>query len=247
MSPSMNYGSPPKPQLMKIDLHCHTEASYDCITPVEILAHRCKAESITIQAITDHNEIWGAEKLKALAERQSEFSLTIIIGEEISTREGEIIGLFLKEKINAGQTPEETIDQIKAQGGLVLLPHGFDPLKRYRLKPEARARIAGSFDIIESFNSRVAFPPFNQAAALWAKVQGLPTSAGSDAHTGADVGSAWVEAPFRAIQTPADLIAALKEGHPTGEWTQPVLAFLYKAWDYLRHKVRVSLAEKPAK
>jgi predicted metal-dependent phosphoesterase TrpH len=84
-------------------------------------------KEITVQAITDHNSIWGAQKLQEYVDTQSDIPLTIIVGEEISTSHGELIGLFLTEKVEAGLTPEETVREIKEQGGLVLLPHGFDP------------------------------------------------------------------------------------------------------------------------
>jgi predicted metal-dependent phosphoesterase TrpH len=242
----MNQAQPAK--TMRIDLHCHSEASWDCITPLALLPGRCYERGITVQAVTDHNEIWGAQKLKAMVENgDSElidvqtnggaYPLIIIVGEEISTSEGELIGLFLSQKIEPGLSPEETIQRIKDQGGLVLLPHGFDPLKRWRLRPAARERIAASIDIVETFNTRVSRPRWNDQAADWAAERGLLMSAGSDAHTLADVGSAWVEAPAQPITGPGDLLQVLAASTPTGTWTQPVLAFLYKMWDRLRRKL----------
>ena len=231
----------PEPGLMKIDLHCHTEASADCITPVLLFPDRCQAREIRVQAITDHNEIWGAQRLKSLSDElfdEAAARLTVIVGEEISTSEGEIIGLFIQEKIEAGLTPEDTVAQIKDQGGLVLLPHGFDPLKRYRLRPAARQRVADSIDVVETFNARISRPRWNRAAVTWCEEHKVLMSAGSDAHTLADVGSAWVEVPQRSIHTPHDLLKALEGGTPIGEWTHPVLAFMYKTWDRLRRKVR---------
>lgn len=217
---------------MRIDLHCHTEASSDCKTPVSEMLARAWAKGIAVQAVTDHNEVWGAQKLQALAEAQDGREVpTVIVGEEVSTREGEIIGLFLGECIPRGLSPEETVERIKAQGGLVLIPHGFDPLKRHRLKPEALARIAGDVDIVETFNARISRPRWNRAAAVWADERGLLKSAGSDAHTSADVGAAWVEVPDRPIHSPADLLEALRLGTVSGRWTHPLLALTYKVWD----------------
>lgn len=225
------------PAMMKIDLHCHSEASADCLTPIERFPERCMQRGIAVQAITDHNEIWGAQKLKALVEENGH-PLTVIVGEEVSTAEGEIIGLFLEEKIEAGLTPEETVARIRDQGGLVLLPHGFDPLKRFRLKDEARTRIRDTIQIVETFNARISRPTWNRTAVAWAEEHGCLMSAGSDAHTLADIGEAWVEAPARAIDTPADLLAALYGGVPVGVWTHPVLAYAYKLWDALRSRIR---------
>lgn len=217
---------------MRIDLHCHTEASSDCKTPLSRVLARARAKGIGVQAVTDHNEIWGAQKLQTFAGAQDGLEVpTIIVGEEVSTCEGEIIGLFLSECIPAGLSPEETVGRIKAQGGLVLLPHGFDPLKRHRLKPEALARVADDVDIVETFNARISRPRWNRAATVWADERGLLKSAGSDAHTLADVGAAWVEAPDRPIHSPADLLEALRLGAVSGEWTHPLLALTYKVWD----------------
>lgn len=219
---------------MKLDLHLHTEASFDCVVPLPELLERLVATGIHVQAVTDHNEIWGAEKLQALAaERRKTYPETpqIIVGEEVSTREGEIIGLFLSEKIPRDLSPEETVARIRAQGGLVLLPHGFDPLKKKRLKPEALGRIAKDIDIVESFNARISRPRWNRAGAAWADAHGLPQSGGSDAHTLADVGDAWTETPERDVNTPEGLLEAVRAGEVSGRWTHPLLAFGYKMWD----------------
>ena len=223
------------PGKMKIDLHCHSEASADCSTPLTLFPARCRARGVWVQAITDHNEIWGAQKLQEIVEeetiKKAGFPLTIIVGEEVSSTHGEIIGLFLKEKIPAGMSPKETIMAIKEQGGLVSLPHGFDPLKRWRLQPTALETVADQIDIVETFNARISQLRWNQAAVDWAKFHEAAMSAGSDAHTLADIGSAWVEVPVQQVRGPQDLLTALREGVPVGEWTHPVVAFAYKAWD----------------
>lgn len=216
---------------MRMDLHCHSEASADCKTPLSEFPERCRARGITVQAITDHNEVWGAQKLQAL---NSDPNLTIIVGEEVSTRDGEIIGLFLKEKIPAGLSAEETVAAIKAQGGLVSIPHGFDPLKRHRIRPEALERIADQIDIIETFNSHISRPHWNHRALEWANQHGKLKSAGTDAHTLARIGAAWVQTPQRPIRGPEDLKQALLEGTVMGEWNHPVWAFIQKMWDFVR-------------
>lgn len=229
-------------EMMRIDLHCHSEASSDCITPLELFPSRLREQRIVVQAVTDHNEIWGAQKLQELvAELDVESDhhpLQIIVGEEISTTEGELIGLFLEEVVPAGLSPEETVELIQDQGGLVLLPHGFDPLKRYRLQPPALARIADDVDIVESFNARVSQRSWNTAAVEWAAERNVPMSAGSDAHTLSDIGTAWTEVPYQRILTPQDLLNVLEQAEPTGRWRHPVLAFIYKMWDKLRSRIR---------
>jgi predicted metal-dependent phosphoesterase TrpH len=182
--------------------------------------------------------IWGAQKLREAVLARNDLPLSIIVGEEISTTEGELIGLFLNEKIEAGLTPEETVSAIERQGGLVLLPHGFDPLKRWHLRMEARKRIRTAIDIVETFNSRISRPHWNRAAVRWAEEFGVPMSAGSDAHTITDIGNAWTEVPLRPINSTGELLAALREGVPMGVWTHPVIAFLFKMVDRARRKVR---------
>ena len=224
----------PKLGTMKIDLHCHSEASHDSSTPLGLIPGRCLDRDVSVQAITDHDQIWGAIELKEMVEAGNEAEwrrLTVIVGQEVSTSEGEIIGLFIEEAIPPGLIPEKTVEMIKDQGGLVLLPHGFDPMKRWRLRPEALERIAGFIDIVETFNSRISHIQWNQAAVNWSKERDILMSAGSDAHTLSDIGSAWVEVPQRTIEKPQDLLEALQDGTPMGDWTHPVVAYLYKVWD----------------
>lgn len=221
----------------RVDLHCHSEASSDCTTPITTIPARCLSRGVSVQAITDHNQIWGAQRLREFV-RDSEFAgqLTVIVGEEVSTREGEIVGLFLQERVPPGLSPEETVREIKAQGGLVLLPHGFDPLKRHRLRPQARQRVAAEIDIVESFNARISLPRWNREAEAWGRARGLALSGGSDAHTWAQVGDAWTEVPARPVAGPRDLLETLYVGSVMGEWTHPVLAYLRKRWVQWRER-----------
>ncbi len=222
---------------MRIDLHCHTHISGDSGTSIGAIPARCRARDIAVQAITDHGQIRGAQQLRALVEDDPHGAtddLTIVVGEEIKTREGELIGLFLDRRIEPGLSPEETVRQIKAQGGLVLLPHGFDPLKPVRLRPEARERIAASIDIVETFNARVSRPRWNRAAAEWAAARGKPMSAGSDAHTLRSIGRAWVETPDRPVEGPQDLLEALRRGTTAGAWTHPLVDTVFLIGDFLR-------------
>lgn len=222
------------PDKMKIDLHCHTEASWDCSSPIEKFPKRLIEQGIKVQAITDHNEIWGAVKLKELVEREGH-NLTIIVGEEILTNEGEIIGLFLKQKVEKGLSPEETIEKVREQGGITILPHGFDPYKRSRLEVDARERVDEHLDIIETFNTRVSNNKWNSAAYDFARNNNRLMSAGSDAHTLRDVGTAWVEVPEQKILSPDHLLTALENGLPTGTWINPLQAVTYRAWDMAKN------------
>ncbi len=227
---------------MKIDLHCHTEASIDCITPLAAIPSRCRQQEIRVQAITDHDEVWGAQELQKMvaAQKATEPPLSIIVGEEVSTLEGEIIGLFLKEKVPPGLSAVETVARIKQQDGLVLLPHGFDRWKRGRLRPEALVQIANDVDIVETFNARISFSRYNRRAAKWAKDHEVVSSAGTDAHRWADIGVAWAEVPDKPIHHPQDLLHVLENGEVMGEWTHPVIAFIKKMWVQTKYRLRPS-------
>lgn len=225
---------------MRIDLHLHTQASHDCASPYEEVLERCRARRIAVQAVTDHDTIEGALRMRELARARG--GPLVIVGEEVSSREGEIIGLFLERRVPPGLGAEETVARIKEQGGLVLLPHGFDPLKRLRLTPAARERVAADIDIVEGFNARVSHPRHNRAALAWARERGLAVAAGTDAHRVADVGVAFVESrprseappgspPEPLPDAPATLLAALHDGVLQGAWTHPAVAIVKKAFD----------------
>jgi hypothetical protein len=232
-------GTRAQPDTMRIDLHCHTEASHDCVTPIEQFPQRLLDRGINVQAITDHDQLWGAVRLKELIASQPEWRarITVIVGEEISTLKGEIIGLFLTELIPAGLSPEETVARIRAQGGLVSLPHGFDPLKLHRLRPAALAQLAAQFDIIEGFNARISDRRWNEAAARFAAEHRLMIGCGTDAHTWHDIGCAASIAPYRPIAGPADLLAALAESRIEGTWTHPIPAFINKMLYLVRRRL----------
>ncbi|MFD1732403.1 PHP domain-containing protein [Deinococcus malanensis] len=216
---------------MRMDLHCHTEVSHDCRTALRNIPGWMLRTNTRVIAVTDHDQQRGGPELQQIIRDMGlDDRLSVIAGEEVTTAEGELIGLFLQERIPPGLTPEETASQIKAQGGLVMLQHGFDPLKRYRLRPEAISRIADQVDIVETFNSRLSRHHWNRVADDWADTRGLPVCAGSDAHTLRDIGEAWVETPFRVIHTPGNLLESLREGQLAGNWTHPVYAYGRKQW-----------------
>src|SRR6185437_1845825 len=114
--------------LIDVDLHMHTDHSHDCATPVEVLLAAAREQGLGAIAVTDHNEISGALEARAQTERPGPHPpLKVIVVEEIKTAgEGEVIGLFIEEKIPRGLTLQETVAEIKRQGGIVYVPHPFD-------------------------------------------------------------------------------------------------------------------------
>lgn len=175
--------------MIKVDLHVHTAYSPDSITSLQQAVARCKKNGIDCVAVTDHNSILGALKLREMA------PFTVIVGEEITTRSGEIIGYFLNEEIPAHLPTEEAVRRIKDQGGLVCIPHPFDRLRRSTLRRKALEALVPYIDIIETFNSRVLLSRHNLSARLFALANGLLCSAGSDAHTVSEIGDAYVQMP----------------------------------------------------
>lgn len=186
------------------DLHMHTSFSGDCATPPRELLAACEESGLEAIAITDHNTIAGALEVASLAPDE----LHVIVGEEIKTTEGEIIGLYLTDEIPRGLTAEETMAEIRKQGGLVYVPHPFDPL---HLTPtyELLARNAADIDIIEVYNPRITFTSFNEKAKRLARKYDIPGGAGSDCHVIQGVGTAMIS--LRRFSRPEELLASLRE------------------------------------
>ena len=173
--------------LIEVDLHMHTDHSPDCATPVEVLLETARDRGLGAIAITDHNEVSGALEARRIAEGMDD--IKVIVAEEVKTAEqGEVIGLFLEEKIPRGMTMAETIAAIRAQGGLVYVPHPFD---RFHSVPdyEHLLDIVEEIDVLEVFNPRVALTAFNEEAERFARKYRIVPGAGSDSHVAQGLGS----------------------------------------------------------
>jgi glycosyltransferase involved in cell wall biosynthesis len=175
--------------LIDVDLHMHTDHSYDCATPVEV---------------TDHNEISGAMEARAKTN-----GVKVIVAEEVKTGEqGEVIGLFIEEKIPRGMTLQETIAEIKRQGGLVYVPHPFDRLHSVP-DYEHLLQVIDDLDAIEIFNPRVAISEYNEEAVRFAAKYRIPAGAGSDAHVPQGLGS--VRIRMRDFDGPQEFLESLRD------------------------------------
>ncbi len=192
---------------LRIDLHIHTQASHDCCSRYVDVATTARARGLDRIAVTDHNEIEGAFRLRDLAPD------LVIIGEEVKTAEGvDITGLFLSERIPKGTPAVETARAIREQGGLVYIPHPFAGGKG--LGAEVLESVSPWVDIVEVFNARIHRPELNHRAQVWARERGLPGGAGSDAHTLREIGRGVVELP--AFDGRDDLVEALRRGRIVG-------------------------------
>jgi len=190
--------------LIDVDLHMHTDHSYDCATPVEVLLAEARARGLGAIAITDHNEISGAMEARAKTD-----GVKVIVGEEVKTGDqGEVIGLFIEQKITRGMTLQQTIAEIKRQGGLVYVPHPFD---RLHSVPDYvhLLHVIDDLDAIEVFNPRVAISEFNEEAVRFAAKYRIPAGAGSDAHVPQGLGS--VRIRMRDFDGPQEFLESLRD------------------------------------
>ena len=197
--------------LIEVDLHMHTDHSKDCATPVDVLLRTARDRGLGAIAITDHNEVSGALEARRIAEETGE--IKVIVAEEVKTAEqGEVIGLFLEEKIPKGMTMAETIAAIREQGGLVYVPHPFD---RFHSVPdyEHLIDIVEEIDILEVFNPRVAVTSFNEEAERFARKYRIVPGAGSDSHVAQGLGS--VRQRIRDFEGPAEFLEAMRDADIT--------------------------------
>ena len=191
-----------------VDLHCHTNASFDSLASPAAVVHAAAARGITHLAITDHDRIDGALR----ARDASPDDLTVIVGEEVKTTQGDLIALFIERPVESGRPVDETITDIRAQGGLVGIPHPFDRLRNSLAHANDLLPLVGKVDWIEGYNARLFGGSGNQQAAEFGRQHGVPIVAVSDAHTTLEVGVAYV-----ALSMPPSTPAALLAGLATAE------------------------------
>jgi predicted metal-dependent phosphoesterase TrpH len=196
-----------KRRQIHVDLHMHTDHSPDCATPVGVLLETARARGLGAIAVTDHNEISGALAAREAAERMN--GIEVIVGEEVKTAEqGEVIGLFLQEKIPRGMTMGETIADIRRQGGLVYVPHPFDRLHSVP-DYEHLLDIVEEIDILEVFNPRVALTAFNEEAERFAAKYRIVPGAGSDSHVAQGLGSVMIR--VHDFDGPEEFLEAMRD------------------------------------
>jgi hypothetical protein len=201
-------------RIIDVDLHMHTDHSGDCATPVDVLLATAREQGLGAIAVTDHNEISGALEAR---ERAGEFDVRVIVGEEVKTADqGEVIGLFIEEKIPRGLTLQDTIAEIKRQGGLVYVPHPFD---RLHTVPdyEHLLDVLDDIDLLEVFNPRVAIREFNEEAIRFATKYRIAAGAGSDSHVPQGLGS--VRVRMRDFEGPQEFIESLHDADIIGSYS----------------------------
>ena len=186
-----------------IDLHCHTSASFDCLSDPSKVVRAAAARGLTHIAITDHDTIDGALRARDAAPD----GLTVMVGQEVRTADGDLIAAFLERPVASGRSAPDTAAAIREQGGLVGIPHPFDRFRGSLLRDARMAALASSVDWVETHNARIVGSG-NDRAAAFALEHGLPGVAVSDAHTLLEVGVAYT-ALDGDPSTQAGLLAAL--------------------------------------
>jgi predicted metal-dependent phosphoesterase TrpH len=180
---------------MKIDMHCHTKYSNDALSSLDDIFRKLKIKGLDGVAITDHDNIDGWEDALLAAKKHN---MEVILGEEVKSKNGDILGLFLKEKIDMkGEEPEKIIKEIKRQNGIVIIPHPFDSKKPFK----NLERYIDIIDGIEIFNARRFLNKENRKAKEFSdKYPHLIITAGSDAHSTNGVGYAYIESPANNLK-----------------------------------------------
>ena len=175
-------------------------------------------------AITDHNALAGALDFHTRAPDR------FLVGEEIDTNEGELIGLFLEEMVPGGLSLQETIARVRAQDGLVGASHPLDRWRDKGIGAETLEAIHEQLDFVEVLNARMIHDSDNQQAQEMAARWGLPGSAGSDAHAPFEVGRAYVDLP--AFEGREDFLDSLGQGEICGRVSSPLVHFVstYAKW-----------------
>ena len=191
-----------------VDLHCHTSASFDSLASPRAVLRAAAARGLTHLAVTDHDRIDGALRARDAAP----VGLTVLVGEEIRTADGDLIAVFLERAIPPGLPVGETIAAVREQGGLVGVPHPFDRLRGSLAGSgggaDRMAGAAGAVDWIEIYNAR-AIGRANERAAAYAREHDLPGVAVSDSHSTLEVAVACIRLSGDP-SSPAGLLAALR-------------------------------------
>ena len=238
-------GSAPR-ALAFADFHIHTRFSRDSILGEERFIRVALERGLSHVAVTNHNNVEGAAAVRdKVRELGLEEELTVILGEEVSTADGEVVGLFLQRTIPRGLSADETADAIHEQGGLVSIPHPYDPFRASHIREEPLLALleAGKVDMIEVFNSRVTFQRHNLAAAELAARFNVPGIAASDSHSSFEIAMSFNALP--AFASAEELKAAL----PANEWQgsrSTVLIHLTTRWAVWSNIVRRWLGRETA-
>ena len=228
------------PGRLLVDLHNHTFHSYDAQNRLADYERAHRQGRVDVVAVTDHNTIAGALELREQA------TFPVIVGQEIDTADGELIGLFLETAVPPGLPAAETAERIRAQGGLVYLQHPFYRIVHGRMRAEAREQLRGRglIDVVEAANGGPLAAADNARALAWARACGLPHAASSDAHEPAAIGTCVSSIPAAAV-TAASLPGLLRAGTTVDRRPPAAIALARKAAGRTGTALRVLAGREP--
>ena len=221
---------------LRVELHVHTAASTDSLVSPQKLIEYCQQIGIDRVAVTDHNSIDGALKAHALAPER------VIVGEEIETTQGELLGYFMTEHVPPGLEPMEAIHRLRAQGAVISVAHPFDRVRGAQWTAEGLLSIAPHVDAIEVFNARCLGNHPNQQAANFARTQALLTTVGSDAHSLVEIGQASLYMP--PFEDARGFISALQYALPRTRLS-PTYVHLFSTYAKLVKRLRKGKTAQP--
>ncbi|MCS7178416.1 MAG: PHP domain-containing protein [Anaerolineae bacterium] len=214
--------------VLTCDLHTHTSYSRDCLVSPERFLEVCRRRGLDRVAVTDHNTIAGALRLKEIDPER------VIVGQEIRTTRGELIAYFLTEPIPPDLPPQEAIAAVRAQGGIVGISHPLDRTRREAMGRNGVEALLEEVDFLEGFNARCLFPADNQAALALARAYHLPVTAGSDAHSLWELGRAVVQMP--PFDSPESFLEALRQARIEGRTSPAWVHILSTLVKFLRQR-----------
>ena len=213
--------------MISVDFHTHTIFSDDSLTRPESLIAASRRRGLDRVVVTDHNTLAGALAAHALDPD------LVIVGEEIMTTRGEILAAYVTEEIPPGLSPQEAILRLRAQGAFIGVSHPFDYARSGAWKLEDLLEITPLVDAIEIFNARSLTPASNRRASQFATQNGLPGTAGSDAHAAFELGSATLLLP--PFAGPDDLRKVIPQGKVHGRLS-PFWVHFFSRYAHLRKK-----------
>ena len=198
--------------MLSVELHTHSSLSHDGRDPVELLLEQARAVGLDALAVTDHDEIEASLRAAELA---PDYGLVGIPGMEVTCEAGHVLALGIREAIPPGLSFTETLDRIREQGGLAVVPHPFQESRHGVLDKISKDELAAA-DAIEVYNSRLVTGRSNRQAERFARRRGLPMTAGSDAHIAEMVGQA-VTTVDASEATVSAVLEAIRAGRTTVE------------------------------
>jgi predicted metal-dependent phosphoesterase TrpH len=203
--------------MLRVEFHCHTIYSKDSLVKPEALLDACRRKGIDRVVVTDHNATRGAWAANLLDPQR------VIVGEEIMTTRGEILAAYVQEEVPPQLSPEETITRLRQQGAFISVSHPFDKMRGGHWELDDLLAIAPLVDAIEVFNARCIDPDFNHQARRFAEEYHLAGTAGSDAHTGFELGRVTLLLP--EFSDAGSLRQVICQGKVEGNLSSPLVHF----------------------